>query len=66
MPLVYKNPKVSFSNRQLNTKMTRLRKELCKYNDDISYINLQNYVFSFLIKQMKQQNSYITKRQHFA
>lgn len=66
MPLVYKNPKVSFSNRQLNTKMTQLRKELCKYNDDISYINLQNYVFSFLIKQMKQQNSYITKRQHFA
>lgn len=66
MPLVYKNPKVSFSNRELNTKMMRLRKELCKYNDDISYINLQNYVFSFLIKQMKQQNSYITKRQHFA
>lgn len=47
MPLVYKNPKVSFSNRELNTKMTRLRKELCKYNEDIRYKSAKLCFFFF-------------------
>lgn len=47
MPLVYKNPKVSFSNRGLNTKMTQLRKELCKYNEDIRYESAKLCFFFF-------------------